>query len=290
MAIYLFGASLVGLLIYVWQVLKPKKEEIVQVPQKWKDILLEKVHFYQNLNSLQKAQFESDVMHFLEAIPIHGANTDVTLTDRLLVASSAVIPLFGFPQWTYRHLDEVILYPGSFDEQFRLGGPNARISGMVGNGPMEGKVILSKPALCNGFDITNDKRNVGIHEFAHLFDKEDGEIDGIPPGLHEQTYSIPWLALIKKKTQEIKEGETNIDAYAAYNEKEFFAVASEYFFERPHLLEEKEPELYQLLSKVFHQDLTHVIDEHSYGQKQEIARNAPCPCGSGKKYKKCCMK
>lgn len=290
MAIYIFGAAVVGLVFYTWKVLNPGKEKILQAPQKWKDILNEEVHFYQNLNEVQKAQFESDIRNFLEHVPINGAQVDITLEDRLLVAASAVIPLFGFPQWTYNYLDEVILYPGLFDEHYNIGGPNARMSGMVGNGPMEGKVILSKPALHRGFDINNDMRNVGIHEFAHLFDKEDGEIDGIPPGFHDKMHSIPWMALIKKKTDEIKKGHSNIDEYAAYNEKEFFAVASEYFFERPHQLEDKEPELYKLLTEVFHQDPTNIIDEHSYKKPKEIPRNAKCPCGSGKKYKDCCMK
>ena len=290
MAIYFFGAVIIALFFYVWRVLTPKKEQLLQVPEKWKMLLERHVHFYQNLNPVQKAQFESDIKHFLGSVPINGAQVEVTLLDRLLVASSAVIPLFGFPQWTYKYLDEVILYPESFDQNYHIGGPEARISGMVGNGPMEGKVILSKPALHNGFDIKNDKRNVGIHEFAHLFDKEDGEIDGIPPAMHDKMHSIPWMELIKKKTDEIKKGKSDINEYAAYNEKEFFAVACEYFFERPHLLEDKQPELYKLLSEVFQQDPSRVIDENSYRDKTEIPRNAPCPCGSGKKYKDCCMK
>lgn len=278
-----------GLGLYIWRVLNPRQAKVLTVPYKWKVILGDHVHFYQNLDTTQKTQFESDVQHFLTEVTISGVQTEVTLLDRLLIASSAVIPLFGFPAWTYSHLDEVLLYPDSFDEEYNIGGPNARISGMVGNGPMEGKVIFSKPALHRGFDINNDKRNVGIHEFVHLFDKEDGLIDGIPPSFVDQAHTGPWLELIRKETNQIMQSKSTIDSYAGYNQQEFLAVASEYFFERPHLLKKKEPELYDTLCEVFKQDPSRIISEDAYGVPTRIPRNAPCPCGSGLKYKRCCM-
>ena len=160
---------------------------------------------------------------------------------------------------------------------------------MVGSGAMEGKVILSQPALHQGFDISNDKKNVGIHEFVHLFDKEDGFIDGIPPGYEDKAFALPWMDFVHLKTKEIVQNDSDIDSYGATNRQEFFAVAGEYFFERPHLLKKKHPELYERLSKVFRQDMTEVIQHSGFKKQQETGRNAPCPCGSGKKYKKCCM-
>mgnify|MGYP003640185924 FL=1 len=269
---------------------KKKVTKLLATPLKWKAILTEHVHFYRNLNAHQKHQFESDVQRFLADTPVTGVKIQVDLVDRLLVASSAVIPLFGFPAWNYKYLDEVLLYPSSFDRDYNIGSTTEIITGMVGTGAMEGKMILSKPALHAGFDITNDKKNVGIHEFAHLFDKENGEVDGIPPGFEDKIYALPWLDFVKKKTDEILASHSDIDGYGTTNRQEFFAVASEYFFERPHLLKEKHPQLYETLSKVFHQDLTAVIDKDSYSKPKAIGRNSPCPCGSGKKYKHCCGK
>ncbi|WP_421976097.1 zinc-dependent peptidase [Roseivirga seohaensis] len=266
------------------------RTQLMATPPKWKTILNEHVHFYRNLDAHQKNQFESDIQRFLGETRVTGVQTEVDLVDRLLVASSAVIPLFGFPAWNYKYLDEVLLYPSSFDRDYNIGSKTEIITGMVGTGAMEGKMILSKPAMHAGFDITNDKRNVGIHEFAHLFDKENGEVDGIPPGFEDKAYSLPWLDFVKKKTDEILANHSDIDGYGTTNRQEFFAVASEYFFERPHLLKEKHPQLYKTLSKVFHQDLTAVIDKDSYSNPKAIGRNSPCPCGSGKKYKHCCGK
>ncbi|HAA14192.1 MAG TPA: peptidase [Cytophagales bacterium] len=270
-----------------------KKKEAngpVDVPPKWKAFLAERVHFYQNLEPEQRVQFEQDVARFLKTIHITGVEVVVTYEDRLLVAASAVIPLFGFPEFSYQYLDEVILYPGPFDRNFNYDNPSEIITGMVGNGPMEGKMILSKPSLHAGFDINNDKKNVGIHEFVHLFDKEDGRIDGVPPGYEDKSYSLPWLGLVQEKIQEIVTNTaTDINDYGATNHQEFFAVASEYFFERPHLLKRKHPKLYGVLTEVFNQDPTTVIDPQSFGKADPPGRNDPCPCGSGLKYKRCCM-
>lgn len=263
--------------------------KLIETPGKWRTFLMEKVNFYRNLNEQQRLQFESDLQRFLSTTKITGVQTEVTLEDRLLIASSAIIPLFGFPAWNYRNLNEVILYPDSFDRNFKIKSDKEIITGMVGSGAMEGKMILSKPSLHLGFDISNDKKNVGIHEFVHLFDKETGGIDGIPPGFQDKSFVVPWLDLIQKKTKEIIANKSDINDYGAINRQEFFAVTAEYFFEKPHLLKSKHPKLYKVLVDVFHQDMTAVIDKSSFAKKRSIGRNDPCPCGSGAKYKKCCL-
>ncbi|MFY0601768.1 MAG: zinc-dependent peptidase [Cyclobacteriaceae bacterium] len=287
----LIGLGLIVLLVFI---LRKKPKEMMEkptilTPEKWKTFLRKQVNFYRNLNETQKLQFELDIQRFLEAVRITGVQTEITLEDRLLVASSAVIPLFGFPEWTYNHLDEVILYPNSFDRNFNIGSTEEIITGMVGNGSMEGKMILSKPALHVGFDISNDKKNVGIHEFVHLFDKETGSIDGVPPGFENKSYVLPWLDFVKEKTNEIVAKQSDINDYGATNRQEFLAVTGEYFFERPHLLKKKHPKLYEKLSQLFNQDMTAIIDPSSFVESTHPSRNSPCPCGSGVKYKWCCL-
>ena len=289
------GVLLIGLVIIIAFVVRNYKSRktndkpVGPTPEKWRPILLKKVNFYRNLDQDQKLRFEHDVQQFLNQIRIVGVQVDVTLEDRLLVASSAVIPLFGFPTWTYKYLDEVLLYPSSFDRNYVIGSSSEIITGMVGSGVMEGKMILSKPALHAGFDIANDKKNVGIHEFVHLFDKEDGVIDGLPPGFDETSFSLPWLELVREKVRGIETNQSDIDEYGATNRQEFFAVASEYFFERPYLLQKKHPKLHKALEEVFQQNMTETISKESFDPQVEIGRNSPCPCGSGKKYKHCCL-
>lgn len=260
----------------------------VEFPPVWRTILDRKVLFYHNLNADDKLRFERDVSRFLKNVKITGVNTEIDITDKLLVASSAAIPVFGFPNWDYTFLDEVLLYPGSFDRENTINSRDETITGMVGSGSMEGKMILSKPSLHRGFSNETDKQNVGVHEFIHLLDKEDGDVDGIPPTLLNKRFSVPWLQLIREKTEAIRKGDSDINPYGATHEREFLAVAGEYFFERPQLLQKNHPELYDLLERAFNQDTAELLTVSKL-PKSEIGRNDPCPCGSGSKFKKCCM-
>jgi MtfA peptidase len=254
-------------------------------PKEWRTILITKVTFYNTLSSEEQLHFEFKISEFLLNHKIIGINLKLDITDKILVASSAVIPIFAFPQWRYHNLTEVLLYPDTFNENFEYSGPDRNILGMVGTGYMEGKMILSKPALHLGFSNESDKKNTAIHEFVHLIDKSDGAIDGIPRLLLEKQYTIPWLKLMNVKIEEIYANTSDINPYGGTNRAEFFAVTSEYFFERPQLLSKKHPKLYDLLEEIFDQQM----DLKDFNKsKLSIGRNSLCPCDSGLKFKKCC--
>ena len=211
----------------------------------------------------------------------------------MLVAASAIIPVFGFPDWEWNQIREVLVYPNRFDEDFAFESGSDRYTlGMVGTGVMNRVMILSQPDLLAGFRNAEDRRNVGLHEFAHLVYKSDGVIDGLPGvGLDRESIG-PWVQLIRRKMEEMRRGESDLNRYGLTNEAEFFAVATEYFFERPGIMERKHPELYAMLSRVFRQSLGEraaaMAREIKQGRKS-FGRNSPCPCGSGLKFKKCCL-
>jgi Mlc titration factor MtfA (ptsG expression regulator) len=160
---------------------------------------------------------------------------------------------------------------------------------MVGVGHLRGVMILSKPALLSGFDVTTDKDNVGIHEFAHLVDGADGAIDGIPPGVPPEV-TRAWIEWVGKELAEPPENRSHIKRYAYTNEAEYFAVLVEYFFEAPDILKRKNPELYRMLAKMFRQDTATFLSGVTRRRARRIGRNSRCPCGSGKKFKKCCLR
>ena len=256
--------SLLGIIFIIgmlWVIsMSTKKEKWstpkADFPKEWRKILNEDVVYYKSLSELDKKRFEFKIQEFLLNYKIEGIDVEVNIEDKLLVASSAVIPIFGFPHWRYHNLQVVQLYPDRFNEDFQTSGEGRRTLGMVGPGFMEGKMILSKPALYHGFENESDKKNTAIHEFVHLLDKSDMDIDGIPKALLEKQYSIPWLDLIDKEIEKIYQDKSDVNPYGGTNKAEFFAVISEYFFERPKLLERKHPELYQLLEQIFHQDMS----------------------------------
>ena len=251
----------------------------------WRIILASKVAYYNSLSKEEKNLFEYKVQEFLLNCRITGIKTTIDTTDKLLIASSAIIPILKFSDWRYTNLKEVLIYPSLFNKNFETEGSGRRIAGMVGSGYMEGMMILSKQALNLGFANESDKKNTAIHEFVHLIDKTDGSIDGIPELLLEKQYTIPWIDLIGKKIDEIYNSKSDINPYGGTNKAEFFSVVSEYFFERPKLLSQKHPELYNLLEKIFKQNMR---TKNLTVKRKKISRNSPCPCGSGIKFKKCC--
>jgi Mlc titration factor MtfA (ptsG expression regulator) len=109
-------------------------------------------------------------------------------------------------------------------------------------------------ALVKGFSRSAGEGNAAIHEFVHLLDKSDGDTDGVPANFMERAYAVPWLKMMHQEMHRIAAGKSDIDPYSLTNEAEFFAVAAEYFFEKPDQLKHKHPEIYEALSKVFEQN------------------------------------
>ncbi len=220
----------------------------------WRTILEDKVSFYQALSTSDKTRFEREILYFINHTTITGVEMEIDDTDRLLVAASAVIPLFGFPELRYRNISEVLLYKGTFNADNQTEGEERNILGKVGSGDMNRLMILSLPALRQGFENEKSKNNVGIHEFVHLIDKADGMTDGIPENLMQKQYVLPWLQLVNQEIDKIKENESDINPYGATSKVEFLSVASEYFFNRPDLFAEKHPDLYTLMTKMYRQE------------------------------------
>lgn len=261
------------------------KKPVKPFPEKFKLILNKEVVFYKNLNAQDKATFEYKIHEFLLNHRITGIECDLTIQDNLLVAASAVIPVFKIPNWNYSNLYDVLIYPDHFNTNHEVKGDNRTILGMVGTGHMEGKMILSIKALRHGFKNEADKNNTAIHEFVHLIDKLDGTIDGIPEILLEKQYAIPWIDLMEQKINEINENNSDIKRYGGTSKIEFFAVASEYFFERPKLMSKKHPILYKYLEDIFKHDIKKLnLKKHI----KKVNRNEKCPCGSTQKFKNCC--
>ncbi|AZQ63081.1 peptidase [Flammeovirga pectinis] len=285
------------LLLLIWYVLtrdkKHKNTLNEEFKASWKDILKEYVSFYNELNEEQQSLFEKRILNFLHHVKVTAVKTEITDLDRLLVASSAIIPIFGYPGWEYPNLNEVLIHDSHLnDTEFGQQAENGYILGMVGTGKLEGKMLLSKGALREGFRNDNDKKNVGIHEFVHLIDMADGKIDGIPEVLLQKSYTLPWMNLMHQKIEEILNKDSDINPYGATNVQEFLTVTSEYFFERPNLLKKNHPELYENLALIFNQNMSEQEKKFETNKLKdvEIGRNDLCLCGSKKKYKKCCGK
>ncbi|CAM3278705.1 zinc-dependent peptidase [Aequorivita lipolytica] len=254
MIYFILFVLLVAFAVYAY--IQNKKRPVENFPEAWKSILSEKVYYYQELSETEKDRFRKRMMVFLSEVYIDTVNTKLETLDKILIAASAVIPVFGFPEWHYNNLSGIILYPNDFNDdlEFDQSGDAKIISGLVGSGRFEKQMILSRKALYYGFENDTDKANTGVHEFVHLIDKMDGVTDGVPERLLQRQYIAPWLKLIHQEMEAINNNKSDIRKYGGTNQVEFLAVASEYFFERPDLFEKKHPDLYQMLSKCFQQN------------------------------------
>ena len=271
-----------------------------EFPAAWRQILSEQVAFYLALTDAEKVRFEQQTQVFLARTRITGVQTEVDDNTRLLVAASAIIPVFGFSDWEYRNLGEVLIVPDAWQLE---NDPTKEVKPLQGTllGSVQGfqnqhYMRLSKASLEQGFRDAVDRQNVGIHEFAHLLDEADGVIDGLPKAALPPALLQSWTAVMQREIAAIQAGKSEINPYAATNEAEFFAVVTEYFFEKPEKLQEHHPELYGLLNQAFRQNpkqrfLRFATDPREWlktlRSRRKFGRNAPCPCGSGRKYKDC---
>ena len=232
-----------------------RRLQVTSVPMSDADrkFLEEKVTYYRNLSPEEKKRYEDDIQIFITESTITGVGgVEITRQISLLVAATAVRLVFRRPEWEFRDFGEILVYPGGFrtDGTYStdLSQREGAAAGMVHS---QGGVILSLPHLLRSFDHPDDGFNVGYHEFAHVLDGV--RPDGVPDELKLGSYR-PWVEVMQREFEKVHRHKSVLRDYAGTNPAEFFAVAVETFFEKPHKVREKAPELYQQLSAFFNQD------------------------------------
>lgn len=224
-------------------------------PPAWRTVLEEQVAYYRGLDVAGRARFEREVAIFLDEQRVTGPRGAPLADDlRVLVAASAVALAFGRPGYRYPTTRDVVVYDDAFGDDYEVdaGGP---ILGMV---HAQGPILFSAKALRAGFRGAHDGRNVGYHELAHVLDFDGGPADGVP-ALMPLARIAPWTRVMAHESRQLERRlesrrKTVLRPYALTNEAEFFAVATEVFFEQPRMLKTKHPELYDLLRETYRQD------------------------------------
>ena len=189
---------------------------------------------------------------------------DVKLTDedRLSIALQACLPILELGLEWYDGWVGILVYPGDFrvkheetDEDGVLHEWEDELAGESWEG---GPVVLSWDAVGEAGSVARGGANVVIHEFAHKLDMRSGEPDGIPP-LHAGMDRSLWRAALSEAYNGFcdavdRDKDTWLDPYAAEHPAEFFAVASEAFFEAPRELKRRYPDLYAQFVLFYKQD------------------------------------
>jgi len=182
----------------------------------------------------------------------------LTAPIQLSIALQACLPILNLGLDWYRGWVGIVVYPGDFVIPRQI----VDESGVVHeyDDPVLGEAWEGGPVLLSWFANLDEIGDVSIviHEFAHKLDMTNGDVDGMPT-LHDNMRLDDWIAAFQPAyadfCQRVESREvTDIDPYAAEHPSEFFAVASEIFFEAPDLLHEEYPAVYRQLQLFYRQD------------------------------------
>ena len=176
------------------------------------------------------------------------------LTDeiKVTIAAQACMLLLNRKSECYPKLYSILVYPSTYVAgTSSLSLPPTDPSVRLGESWNHGAVVLAWDSVKNGAVNFRDGHNVTMHEFAHQLDQEDGRGDGVPILETRSAYSA-WSQVFSKDYELLQyktgKGKKSVmDKYGATDPAEFFAVATETFFEKPVQLKKKHPELYHEL-------------------------------------------
>jgi Mlc titration factor MtfA (ptsG expression regulator) len=185
---------------------------------------------------------------------------EITDEVKVTIAGQAALLLLGIEENSFRRVETILVYPSTFVAPARRCTSYlvAHDAPLLGEAWSHGAVVIAWDAVLDSGRGTRPGRNLVLHEFAHQLDLLDGWADGMP-WLAGRTPSGRWRAVMKAEYEAFaratRERRSDVlAAYAATNRAEFFAVATEAFFEQPAELASRHARLYELLQGYFMQD------------------------------------
>jgi len=240
---------------------KIRKEK---APAEWGEILQKNFALFNRLTPADREELLGHIQVFLDEKYFEGCG-GLVLTDeiRVTIAAQACLLLLHRETDYYPDLTSILVYPSGYtaQESRYLGGgvweegPEDRL-GHTAHGLRA--LVLAWDAVQSGAMNASDGHNVVLHEFAHQLDFENQSADGTPD-LETRGEYESWGRIMTAEFERLRESiphdyDAVLDIYGAQNPTEFFAVATEAFFERPRALQGKHPELYDALTRYFKQD------------------------------------
>ena len=215
------------------------------VSEEWQKILEKNVKIYRHLPDDLKAQLHGLINIFLVEKQFVGCQgLEITDEIKLTVAAQACILLLNRKTKYYPRLKMIYIYPHTYvADQDGVRCPR------LGESWSSGPVVLSWDSIQGGARNIHDGKNVVFHEFSHRLDQEDGEADGAPILENRSSYKT-WAQVLSKEYEKLQ-GKTRgrrrsgLNKYGSTNPAEFFAVATEAFFEKAKQMKKKQPELYE---------------------------------------------
>jgi MtfA peptidase len=221
-----------------------------ELPQAFGPLIARHFPFAEQLEPAERERFLTHLKVFALEKRFEGAGgLEVTDEMKVVVAGSAARLARNLSLDVYDDLITVLLYPSVWK--------NPRGEGAhLGEAHQWGLVVLAWDAVRQGLHNPGDGHDTALHEFAHVLDLTDGRFDGTPE-LNAWADYHAWTRVFSKHYQHLRANPNRsqvMRAYGATNEAEFFAVATEAFFEKPARLLNKAPELYEELRRYYRLD------------------------------------
>ncbi|PIS10679.1 MAG: hypothetical protein COT73_08075 [Bdellovibrio sp. CG10_big_fil_rev_8_21_14_0_10_47_8] len=247
----------------MWKNWRRKKIKMRPFPPTWEKTIERLVPYYQSLSATDRLELRGHIQVFLAEKSFLGCG-GLTVTEemRVVIAAQACILLLHRKSDYFPQLGSIYIYPHPYVAKTQRVLPGGivedRIEARVGESWHYGTVVLAWDNVLSGARDCNDGRNVVLHEFAHQLDAESDGTNGAPR-LELRSQYTAWAQVLSTEfsllNRDAQLGRKSVlDKYGATNPAEFFAVATETFFEKPVQLKGKHPELYDELKLFYCQD------------------------------------
>ena len=210
--------------------------------------------FYAKLDGATRERFLEQLKVFVwEKAFIGAGGQEIDDEVRVVVSAAAVRLTLALDLSYYDRLTEIIVYPDAYR--------HPEVDGWVfGEAHHWGTVVLAWESVLQGLANPDDGHETATHEFAHVLDRAAGAFDGTPE-LRARADYRPWAEVMSRNYLALRRGSRRarrvLRDYGAINEAEFFAVATEAFFEKPSQMREHAPGLFAELERFYGSDPLH---------------------------------
>ncbi|MFK7815513.1 MAG: zinc-dependent peptidase [Gammaproteobacteria bacterium] len=259
--------TLISLGIAIWLATKYfhkcKQKKLLQKPlhPDWIVILEKNVALYSILPDELRIELHGHVQVFLDEKEFIGQGIQITDEIKLTIAGSACVLLLQGGDRSFPDFTSIIVYPDTYvAKQTKQDGlaEHQEYSARAGESWMRGPIVLSWKDVARGSQHLRDGHNVVLHEFAHKLDEQNNVMNGLPQ-LRDKSDYAEWTKVFRKEyaglIKRAKRNKNNVlDEYGTVSPPEFFAVATESFFEKPKRMQRKLPDLYTQLKNFYNVD------------------------------------
>jgi Mlc titration factor MtfA (ptsG expression regulator) len=253
----------------MWPFKKWRRKRITSghFPLAWLGIITKNVRFYSRLSPDDQKELQRHILIFLAEKRFVGCGgLEITDEIKVTIAAQACVLLLHRETDYYPGLHSILVYPAAYVARASRHLPGGIVEEgfdvRLGESWHHGSVVLSWDDVRRDAADIHDGHNVVFHEFAHQLDSSSGKGDSSAV-LQRPSAFIAWARVLHKNYLKLQQDlsvnkPTLLGSYAGQDPAEFFAVATECFFERPKELQKNYPDLYQELKNFYHQDPTNI--------------------------------